>query len=157
VPSTLWGKDIEVIPTSRKIVELTFDAGSNADGLTSILATLSAMGIRATFFLTGSWAQANPASVKKIVAGSHRLGNHSATHPRLTTMSDPAIATELATARSQIMAAGGSDPKPWFRFPYGDRNSRTISQVNQSGYIAVRWTVDTLGWKGKSVDHPLSW
>jgi peptidoglycan/xylan/chitin deacetylase (PgdA/CDA1 family) len=27
-------------------------------------------------------------------------------------------------------------------------NARVLSDVNKLGYVAVRWTVDTLGWKG---------
>jgi peptidoglycan/xylan/chitin deacetylase (PgdA/CDA1 family) len=68
----------------------------------------------------------------------------------MTSLSDDAIFAQLGTARTKIMAAGGSDPKPLFRFPFGDRNARTIADVNRAGYLAVRWTVDTLGWKGTS-------
>ncbi|XTR51328.1 polysaccharide deacetylase family protein [Pseudarthrobacter sp. So.54] len=42
------------------------------------------------------------------------------------------------------------DPRPLFRFPLGDRDARTIATVNANGYLPVRWTVDTLGWKGSS-------
>jgi len=35
-----------------------------------------------------------------------------------------------------------------FRFPYGARDARTIALVNDLGYGSIRWTVDTLGWKG---------
>jgi peptidoglycan/xylan/chitin deacetylase (PgdA/CDA1 family) len=150
VPPGLVGKDVEVIPTKQKIVALTFDAGANADGLSSIRSTLSAQKVPATFFLTGSWAAGRPDSVKKLVADGYRLGNHTATHPYLTKLSDAAIRTELTKGRSQILAAGGTEPLPLFRFPFGDRNAHTISVVNQAGYVAVRWTVDTLGWKGTS-------
>lgn len=144
------GKDIERIPTSSKIVALTFDAGANADGLPSILSTLRATGVMATFFVTGQWAETYPAKVRQITADGHRIGNHSDTHPKMTSLSDNAIVAQLRAARAKIMAAGGSDPKPLFRFPFGDRNARTIADVNRDGYLAVRWTVDTLGWKGSS-------
>jgi hypothetical protein len=88
--------------------------------------------------------------VLQIVAGGHRIGNHTQTHPHLPTLSDAAATSQLTTARSNIMKAGGTDPQPLFRFPYGDRNAHTISLVNKAGYIAVRWTVDTLGWQGTS-------
>jgi peptidoglycan-N-acetylglucosamine deacetylase len=52
-------------------------------------------------------------------------------------------------AEQRILAAG-ADPRPLFRFPLGDRDERTIAAVNDLGYVAVRWTVDTLGWKGTS-------
>ena len=52
--SGLLGTDWTRIPTSAKVVALTFDAGANAAGLPSIESTLRAKGVRATFFLTGS-------------------------------------------------------------------------------------------------------
>jgi peptidoglycan/xylan/chitin deacetylase (PgdA/CDA1 family) len=150
VPASLLGKDIEVIPTSQRVVALTFDAGANGDGVPSILSTLDAEGITATFFLTGDFAVDFPEHVAAITARGHRLGNHTTTHPHLTTLSDAAVLDEIHTAQAQIRAAGGSDTRPLFRFPYGDRNSHTIALVNSAGYVAVRWTVDTLGWKGTS-------
>jgi peptidoglycan-N-acetylglucosamine deacetylase len=146
-PPSLAGKDIERIPTTRKVVALTFDAGSNADGLPAILATLRGQGVRATFFLTGDFVRRYPAAVASIVAAGHRVANHSATHPYFTDLTDAQIRDQLARAESAIRAAG-ADPRPLFRFPYGDRDSRTIRTVNGAGYVPVRWTVDTLGWKG---------
>ncbi|MGY2744055.1 polysaccharide deacetylase family protein [Arthrobacter sp. UYCu723] len=131
------------------MVVLTFDAGANSAGLPSILQTLGATGVRGTFFLTGSWAGANPAGVAAIVAGGHRVGNHSMTHPGFTGLSDAAIGDQLVRAQQAIQAAGG-DPRPLFRFPFGERDARTIATVNTLGYLPVRWTVDSLGWKGTS-------
>jgi peptidoglycan/xylan/chitin deacetylase (PgdA/CDA1 family) len=148
LPARLRGKDFEAIPTSRKVVALTFDAGSTDAGLRTILATLSSNGVTGTFFVTGAFADRYPAAIRAIVAGGHRLGNHSYTHPYFTKKTDSQIATELARAEAAIRANGGTSTVPLFRFPYGDRNTRTIAAVNASGYTCVRWTVDTLGWKG---------
>jgi peptidoglycan/xylan/chitin deacetylase (PgdA/CDA1 family) len=150
LPSGLLGKDIEVMPTTKKVVALTFDAGGNSAGLASILGTLSAQKVPGTFFLTGAWATVYPAQVKQIVAGGHRIGNHTQSHPHVPQLSDAAVTSQLSTARTNITKAGGTEPKPLFRFPYGDRNAHTIALVNKAGYLAVRWTVDTLGWKGTS-------
>ena len=148
-PAALAGRDLEVIPGAGAVVALTFDAGANSAGLPSILQTLAATGVRGTFFLTGNWAAANPAGVAAIVAGGHRLGNHSMTHPGFTGLTDAAIGQQLAAAE-QAIQGGGGDPRPLFRFPLGDRDARTIASVNARGYLPVRWTVDTLGWKGSS-------
>ena len=148
-PAALAGRDIEVIPGAGAAVALTFDAGANAAGLPGILQTLAAGGVRGTFFLTGNWASANPAGVSAIVAGGHRIGNHSMTHPGFTGLPDAAIGQQLRAAEQAILAAGG-DPRPLFRFPLGDRDARTIATVNRVGYLPVRWTVDTLGWQGSS-------
>ena len=148
-PPALAGRDLEVIPGAGPVVALTFDAGANSAGLPSILQTLAAAGVRGTFFLTGNWAVANPAGVAAIVGGGHRVGNHSMTHPGFTGLSDAAIGDQLARAQ-QAIQAGGGDPRPLFRFPLGERDARTIATVNANGYLPVRWTVDTLGWKGSS-------
>ena len=148
-PAALRGADVEVIPGAGRVVALTFDAGANSAGLPSILRTLGNTGVRATFFLTGNWASANPAGVASIVAAGHRVGNHSMTHPGFTSLTDAQIAQQLSGAQAAI-AAGGADSRPLFRFPFGERDARTIAVVNAQGYLPVRWTVDTLGWKGTS-------
>ncbi|MCT9868232.1 polysaccharide deacetylase family protein [Paenarthrobacter aurescens] len=149
VPAVLLGRDLEAIPATTPVIALTFDAGANAAALDSILLTLSLHDVKATFFLTGNWASANSASVARIVAAEHRLGNHSMSHPGFTQLTDAQIAEELLGAEDAVRAAGG-DPRPFFRFPYGERDSRVIATVNKLGYVAVRWSVDTLGWKGTS-------
>ncbi|QCP00519.1 polysaccharide deacetylase family protein [Arthrobacter sp. 24S4-2] len=148
-PLGLAGKDVEVVPGAGKSVALTFDAGANSAALPSILQTLAGAGIRGTFFLTGSWAAANPAGVAAIVAGGHRVGNHSQNHPDFTGLPDAGIGDQVRGAEQAIMAAG-ADPRPLFRFPFGARDARTIAAVNGLGYVPVRWSVDTLGWKGTS-------
>lgn len=147
VPADLRGADVETIPTDQQVVALTFDAGASSAGLPSILGTLAEQEVRATFFLTGDWAAANPDGVAAIRAGGHRVGNHSMTHPHLPALSDAALRDEVVGAQEAIRAAG-ADPRPLFRFPFGDRDDGTVAAVNDLGYVAVRWTVDSLGWQG---------
>lgn len=146
-PASLLGQDLTLIPTTEQLVALTFDAGANSAGLPSILATLADQQVLATFFLTGSWAAANPGGVDAIRAAGHRIGNHSMSHPYFTQLSAAQISDEI-TGAEQAIQAGGGEPRPLFRFPYGDRDARTIAAVNELGYLPVRWTVDTLGWMG---------
>lgn len=129
---------------------LTFDGGANADALPSILQTLRASAVTATFFVTGDFAQRYPALVQQIAADGHLLGNHTMTHPRLSTLTAAEVRQQLQDAASAIEAAGGRDPRPWFRFPFGDRDQAAIDRVNALGYVCVGWSVDTLGWQGTS-------
>lgn len=148
-PESLRGQDLTVLPGAGRVVALTFDAGANAAGLPKILSTLSSKGVAGTFFLTGNWAANNAQGVSQIVAAGHRVANHSMTHPGFTGLDTGQITQQVRGAEQAILAAGG-DPRPLFRFPYGERDARTIAAVNTLGYVAVRWTVDTLGWKGTS-------
>lgn len=138
-----------MIPTTRHVVALTFDAGANDAGLSSILATLRRTGTPATFFLTGDWVSSYPTQARMVCSG-FRVGNHSVTHPYFTRLSDSQIGTEVLDAAAKIHTVCGGNPAPLFRFPFGDRDDRTIAAVNALGYVPVRWTVDTLGWQGTS-------
>ena len=150
LPAWLTGKDLEVMPTQEEEeIALTFDCGSDAGGAASILATLGATRTAATFFLTGAFVDRYPGIARQVAAG-YRIGNHTTSHVSLTTLDDAGVRTQVTAAQQQILAVTGVDPRPWFRFPNGDRDSRTIADVNRSGYAAIRWTVDTLGWKGTS-------
>ena len=143
------GVDLEVLPTTRRVVALTFDAGAAATGLPSILATLAAADVPATFFLTGRFAETYPAQART-VAAAYPVGNHTSTHPDLTTLPPTAVLDEVRHGAAAITSVTGVDPRPWFRFPYGARDARTIALVNDECDVPIRWTVDTLGWKGTS-------
>jgi peptidoglycan/xylan/chitin deacetylase (PgdA/CDA1 family) len=150
VPEALAGRIVTTLPTSAPVVALTFDGGASDAGVPSILATLSQQGVRATFFVTGDFARRYPARVQAMAAAGHLVGNHSDTHPDFTTLSPAVQVDELARAGSAIAALTGTDPAPWFRFPFGASDPGGIETVNGQGYAAIGWTVDTLGWKGSS-------
>ncbi|HEX5534669.1 MAG TPA: polysaccharide deacetylase family protein [Actinomycetales bacterium] len=150
LPAALRGKDFERIPTSRKVVALTFDAGSSDAAMSTILATLGRENVRATFFLTGDFARRYPTAVSRIASAGHRLGNHSDRHLDYPVLTNAQIRADLARAESAISGASGKRAKPLFRFPSGARTTADIDVVNGEGYVPVRWTVDTLGWKGTS-------
>lgn len=148
LPAGLLGRDLERLPTTRKVVAFTFDAGGSAAGVPKILATLRDKGAPATFFLTGDFVDAFPSSARAIA--KYPIGNHTQDHPDLTKLSDARVRAQLATGASTIQSVTGQDPRPYFRFPYGARDARTIRLVNESCYVPFRWSVDTLGWKGTS-------
>ena len=147
LPPGLGGQNWTAIPTDAKVVALTFDAGANADGVSSILGTLAKYHVTATFMLTGDFVRDFPAQSKAIAAAGYRIGDHSVSHPYFTTLTDAQIRDQVLSAQSQIKSVTGADPWPWFRFPYGDYNAHAISVVNSTGFVPVGWTVDTLGWQ----------
>ncbi len=148
--SSLLGQDWTRIPTTSKVVALTFDAGANAAGVASIESTLRTKNVQATFFLTGTWARSFPAQANLIAAGGFAVGNHSMTHPDFTTLTDAQITAQVRNAQQAILTTNGADPRPLFRFPFGAVNSHVLGDVNKLGYVPVRWTVDSLGWEGTS-------
>lgn len=154
VQPTAWtgwrGVDWETLPTSQRVVALTFDGGSSDVGVPRILATLRRHGVDATFFVTGDFARRYPQAVQAMAGDGHPVGNHSNTHPEFTKLSDAGMRAELAAADASIAPLVGQPTRPLFRYPYGDRSAATTAVVNGAGYIPFRWTVDSLGWQGTS-------
>jgi peptidoglycan-N-acetylglucosamine deacetylase len=146
----LFGKVWQQVPTTSRVVALTFDAGANGNGAPAILSTLRSAGVPATFFLTGAFTKSFPDLARSIVQGGYRVGDHTVDHPHLPSLSDAMVAAEVADAAATIASVTGASPSPFFRFPYGDSDARTLTVVNDLGYVAVGWTVDTLGWEGSS-------
>ena len=155
--STVWhmapslaGTEWETLPTTKKLVALTFDCGSGDEGVASILATLEEKNVAATFFLKGQWAEKFPDEARK-VAAHYAVGNHTYSHPdNLLALPDAGVISEVEHGAKAIRTVTQADPRPLFRFPYGSSDARTIGIVNGLGYGGIRWTVDTLGWKGVS-------
>jgi peptidoglycan/xylan/chitin deacetylase (PgdA/CDA1 family) len=149
IPSSLVGAQWYKLPTSAKVVALTFDAGANADAIPSILQTLANKGVPATFFLTGKWVEVYPDYAAQVGA-TYPVANHSYSHPDLTTLSDAGVREEITKGAAAIKKATGRDTHPMFRFPFGASDQVTIDIVNSLGYGAINWTVDTRGWQGTS-------
>jgi gamma-D-glutamyl-L-lysine dipeptidyl-peptidase len=149
LPASLRGAEWTKVPTTDKVVALTFDAGGNNAGVQPILKALRDAGVPATFFLTGRWTEVYPGDAKTIAA-SYGIGNHTYSHPYLTQLADAQVTDQITHAQTIIRSTTGRDPRPLFRFPYGDVNARVLADAHALGYGGIRWTVDTLGWEGRS-------
>ena len=147
LPAALLGKDLALVRGSAKVVALTFDAGANADGVPSILVTLAGRQAPGTFFLTGAFVDAFPTDSRKIAA-AYPIGNHTQNHKDLTQLTTDGVRVEIRTGAASIQRVTGVNPQPYFRFPYGAVDARTITKVNAECYVPFRWTVDSWGWKG---------
>ena len=147
LPTALLGQDLTVLPGAGRVVALTFDAGADDTGVAPILATLAEKDAAATFFLTGDFARAFPESAGRI-AGRYPIGNHTMSHPDLTTLGDAAVRKQVRAGATAIRGVTGVDPRPYFRFPFGAVDAHRIALVNDECYVPFRWTVDSLGWKG---------
>ena len=142
----------------RKVVALTFDAGSDVGFTAQILDTLKAEQIKASFGMTGRWAEQNPDAFRRIVAEGHHLVNHTYSHKSWTGLSSStsplnreARIAELDKAEQVFKNLAGATSKPWFRPPFGDVDNETDKLLGQMGYkYNALWTVDSLGWMGKT-------
>jgi peptidoglycan/xylan/chitin deacetylase (PgdA/CDA1 family) len=149
LPPAIVAGEIVRLQTRQHVVALTFDGGGNADGAQGVLTALRRENVPATFFLTGHFVQSYP-RLARAIGRRYPVGNHTVDHLDMLRLSPAAGRREVTRAAVMIQRATGRDTHPYFRFPYGSRNSRTLRMVNGLGYASVRWTVDTWGWMGLS-------
>jgi peptidoglycan-N-acetylglucosamine deacetylase len=139
----------------RPRVALTFDAehpdrpGASAGTVDRILATLRAAQVSATFFVQGRWAQAEPASARRIADDGHLVGNHSHYHARMTLLSDAGIRADVKEAEAAVSESTGEPTQPWFRCPFGDGHDdpRVVDLLRDLGYRNVYWHVELEDWE----------
>jgi peptidoglycan/xylan/chitin deacetylase (PgdA/CDA1 family) len=149
LPPAIVAGEIVRLQTRQHVVALTFDGGGNADGAKGVLTELRRAKVPATFFLTGHFVQSYPL-VARTIGRRYPVGNHTVNHLDMLRLSPTAERREVTRAAVMIQRATGRDTHPYFRFPYGSRDARTLRLVNGLGYASVRWTVDTWGWMGLS-------
>jgi peptidoglycan/xylan/chitin deacetylase (PgdA/CDA1 family) len=142
------GGEIDRLPTHARLVALTFDAGGNNVGATRLLRTLRRDHVKATFFPTGRFVRLYPVLARRIGA-RFVVGNHTYSHPALTGLPSALVRQEIRRGTYWIRRETHRDPRPLFRFPYGDRDPRTIAIARSLGYADVYWSTDTWGWMGR--------
>ncbi|MBR4429603.1 MAG: polysaccharide deacetylase family protein, partial [Clostridia bacterium] len=108
----------------RKIA-ISFDAAWGGDKTEKILDILDEYGVKTTFFMVDIWTRRFPELAKEIVARGHEIGNHSATHPKMSTLSRDQIRQELTVVADHLQALTGARPT-LFRPPYGDYNNDVV-------------------------------
>lgn len=127
-PDLVWR-----VPTTERIIHLTFDDGPTPEVTPWVLGQLRANDARATFFLVGRNAEAHPALVERIRAEGHAVGNHTWEHANGWRTSTEAYARSVERTRALI---GGR----LFRPPYG-RITRSQRRELCERFDIVMWDV----------------
>src|SRR5262245_55835619 len=100
--------------TASPVVALTFDDGPSPWTI-PIAEALERHGSRGTFFALGDATAAGGGAeiLRRLVEGGHEVGNHTFSHPRLTTLDDHAIRDEMTRAGDRLEEALGFRPAHW--------------------------------------------
>jgi peptidoglycan/xylan/chitin deacetylase (PgdA/CDA1 family) len=148
--SQLFGSTLIAPPRPGELA-LTFDDGPNPIWTPRLLDLLARRGVRATFFLVGSRAQAEPSLVRQILAAGHLIGNHSWSHLNLALASSRRIDEQLYRTTQTLEEISGL-PICYFRPPYGARRPATLRIARRLGLDPVLWNAMTSDWKNPSAD-----
>jgi peptidoglycan-N-acetylglucosamine deacetylase len=138
------------LPGQGDLLALTVDDGVSTDVVRLYTQFAKDTGLRLTYFVNGrykSWAENLDLLRPLVESGQIQLGNHTWSHPDLTTISNSQIAEELKHNHQFLMRTYGIDARPYFRPPYGKHNAVVDSVAADLGYA-----VDTL-WSGSLEDQ----
>ena len=135
------------VPTSRRILALTFDDGPHPQLTPKLLDILRQQGIRATFFVVGRNVEAYPDIARRIIAEGHEIANHSWSHPDLTKLGEQGMRRELENTTAVIERVTGRRVTK-MRPPYGAINQRIREVLTKEYNLDVMlWSVDPLDWR----------
>ena len=141
-------------PTWERKLSLSFDGGVYANVTAEILDTLKANGVQATMFITGRYIRRNPDLVRRMIEEGHEIGNHTYSHPHLTTFATNGrhdtlpgvtkefVQDELRQAARVYQQVAGRPISPYWRAPYGEHNREIRQWAAEIGYLHVGWTRD---------------
>ena len=135
-------------------IALTFDCAWSDDDIDSILDTLNNYNVKASFFITGDWAQKYPDSVKKISQNGHDIGNHSYNHADYTKLSEDDILNDLDKCDDAIRKITGEKPF-LMRAPSGGYNNTVMDCAEKSGRVYVQWSIDSLDYTKDATEESI--
>ncbi|MBD2846920.1 delta-lactam-biosynthetic de-N-acetylase [Paenibacillus sp. IB182496] len=134
---------------SRKDLYLTFDNGYENGYTATILDVLQERQVPATFFVTGHYVKDQPELLRRMAREGHLIGNHSWSHPDMTTIGDARIREELAKVQQAVQEVTGQREMRYLRPPRGIFSDRSLAVSHAAGYTNVFWSVAYKDWDTK--------
>ncbi|MGY1808257.1 polysaccharide deacetylase family protein [Blastococcus sp. SYSU D00669] len=136
------------LPGEGNALALTIDDGTNAEVVAAYTKLAEDTGIRLTFFPNGcyrSWEDSARALRPMIESGQVAIGNHTWSHPDLTTLGDAEVAEEIGRNREFMRRTLGVADSPFFRPPFGAHDERIDRISADQGHPTIAMWEGTLG------------
>jgi len=113
-PFTGTATELVTATSGRPEVALTFHGAGDIALATKILTGFADRGAAVTVLAIGTWLQQSPDAVKVVTDHGHELGNHTWSHPDLSTLDEAGVRAEIERCRDRLAALTGS-PGDFFR------------------------------------------
>jgi peptidoglycan/xylan/chitin deacetylase (PgdA/CDA1 family) len=155
---------LQLVQDAGPRIAITFDGNGSSNRTDELLELLQERDLRVTFFVTGQFIRRYPEIVRHAILAGHEIGNHTFSHPHLTTyaqnhkhqllpgMTRARFQEELMKTEKAFTAATGRRMKPLWRAPFGEENRILRGWALEMGYLHVRWSslegasLDTRDW-----------
>ena len=144
-PLSAGAKSYRKSAKETRQIALTFDDGPSLQNTEEILSILKQYGIRATFFVIGENAAADPDRIRMIHQAGHEIGNHTYTHSYISKIEKDALKEEIQKTEDILQSITGKRPRV-FRPPGGIYDEASLAVLEEMGYRNILWSLDTRDW-----------
>jgi peptidoglycan-N-acetylglucosamine deacetylase len=141
VPNAYRATTLKDVPTSEKVIALTFDDGPWPQTTESILATLKEENVKATFFVIGQPLRSFPEIAKHVVADGHEIANHTV-HHWYHKMS-PLVAQREIDDTNKIILETLNVKTNYFRPPGGVLTNGLVAYAHRLNDAVLMWSADS--------------
>ena len=133
--------------TEEKVHYITFDCGYENGNMPVILDALKKHHVPATFFVVGNFIKDNPALIKRMVQEGHIVGNHTFTHPDMSSISSmEAFQKELSSVEKLYESLIQAPMTKFYRPPRGIYSTENLSMAKELGYKTFFWSLAYVDW-----------
>ena len=151
---------LQLVQDGGPRIAITFDGNASTNRTAELLDLLQQHDLEVTIFITGQFIERYPAIVRRAVLSGHEIGNHTYSHPHLTTYEQDRrhrlrtgvdrswFQRQLQRTEEAFEKATGHAMRPLWRAPYGEENRLLRGWALEMGYLHVRWS----SLEGKSLD-----
>jgi peptidoglycan/xylan/chitin deacetylase (PgdA/CDA1 family) len=139
---------VSSLPGDGTTLALTIDDGTSSAVVAAYVSLATTTGIRLTFFPNGcyrSWTESAAALRPLVDSGQVAMGNHTWSHPDLTTLGDREVAEQITRADDFLRDTFGVRSAPFLRPPYGAHNDRVDRIAADLGHPTIALWNGTLG------------
>lgn len=145
----VWG-----VPTTDKVIYLTFDDGPTPKITDWTLNILKQYNAQATFFCIGNNVEKHPEIFNTILEHGHAIGNHTQNHVKGWQSKTEAYLKTISGCESIFKSEGSNSNTVnrkslvtnLFRPPYGQITPKQGKQLIQLGYKIIMWDVLSFDW-----------
>jgi len=143
---------LQLVHDAGPRIAITFDGNASSNRTAELLDLLQRHELKVTLFVTGQFIERYPAIVRRAVLAGHEIGNHTYSHPHLTTYANdrqhrllPGVTRrsfqrDLRHTEEAFRAATGRAMQPLWRAPFGEENRLLRGWALEIGYLHVRWS-----------------
>ena len=132
---------------------LTFDCGYENGYTEKIIDTLNEKGVKGVFFCTLDYIQRNGDIIRKMIDGGHIVGNHSANHLSMPSLSVEEMESEIVEVHEYVKENFGYEMF-LFRPPKGEFSERVLAVAQNLGYRTVEWSFAYADWDPDNQTDP---